>query len=82
MGVDIYWKNSRLEVGGGFISTGIAKITHNLGHTKYGVSTQKRYHKDNITVTGLYSDYFTVEVRRDGVLFSSEFDFDMAGDNY
>lgn len=80
MGVTKIW--GAKNVGGGFISTGIAKITHNLGHTKYSVNTQKRYHKDNITVTGIYSDHFTVETRRDGVLTSVMFDFDMIGDNY
>lgn len=80
MGVSKTWGGK--DFGGGFISTGVAKITHNLGHTKYNVFTQKRYHTDEITVTGIYSTYFTVEVRRNGQLTNSLFDFNVVGDNY
>lgn len=82
MGVTVHFKNSKLNVDGGFISTGIAKILHGLGHTKYGVVTQKSNHSDSITITAKYSTYFTAEVRRNGQLTSSEFDFTMIGDNY
>lgn len=80
MGVIKTW--GAKNVYGGFISTGIAKIEHDIGHTKYNVFTQKRYHADEITVTGIYSTYFTVQVRRNGTLISSEFDFNIIGDNY
>lgn len=82
MGVSLSFKNSKLNISGGFISTGIAKVEHNLGHTKYNVFTQKRHHADEITVTGIYATSFTVEVRRNGTLISSDFDFNIIGNNY
>ena len=80
MGVTKTW--GAKNVGGGFISTGIARIEHDIGHTKYNVFTQKRNPTDSISVTGLYSTYFTIEVRRNGVLTSSQFDLNVIGDNY
>ncbi len=71
------------ECSGGYISTGIAKIYHNIGHDKYEVFTQIRQQGTEVVVTGIYSTYFTCAVRNSsGTLVSAPFSFEVVGHNY
>lgn len=82
MQLRVHYQKGRLNLQGGFISQGVAKITHDLGHDRYNVITQKRNRTHSVIVTGVYSTYFTVETRSNGSLISLNFDFTMTGNNY
>lgn len=66
------------------ISTGIYRVTHNFGHTRYVPFVQVNQSGIYATVTDIYANYFTVQIRNisGNALANGRFSYHIIGDNY
>lgn len=77
----INWKNPKVEASTQWLSDGWCKVTHNLGHTNYGVMlTLKAI--GVIWIESTYNTYFIVRTTTtSGAASSIDFSFVIVGDN-
>lgn len=77
----VHWKNARIELSSEWISAGVCRVNHNIGHRDYGVQLTLN-EAGFISLGSTYNTYFIVKTATTAnVLSNLNFDFTVTGDN-